>query len=114
MSEYTVIASDRSESFGTFDKYPPALALYKKLEKKRSVGLTCLHGCGCLYRAIMKGGLWGWGAENYEVKRQHVGWRRAEACDRHKRSPPMKKRGQVDNGRASADDRRSDSPEASG
>lgn len=88
MTDYCVVAADGSRSFGTFDKYGLAIQLHSKLSKKQSVNLLCLHGCGCVYRAIVKG--WTSKSTGTEYEATHTGWRRAEACAKHKRAVPLK------------------------
>lgn len=80
MSDYHVIAVDGSQSYGTFDRYRPAREHHAKLSKTKTVNLICMHTCGCTYRALVK----------FD---RHVGWRRAEACSRHKRAAPFEKYG---------------------
>ena len=88
MSDYSVIAADGSGSLGVFDNYKSARTLHAKLSKTRSVNLLCMHGCGCIYRAIVKGR-----HTDLAVGPRHTGWRRSEACPRHRRAPPFEKHG---------------------
>ena len=96
MSDYSVVAANGSKSFGTFDRYGPARKLHAELSKKQTVNLICLHTCGCVYRAIVKGrtlrpAQWGHKFGPFEMAPTHTGWRRAEACEEHKRSAPSRK-----------------------
>ena len=93
MGDYAVIAADGSQSFGTFDRYKPARQLHVKLSKKRSVNLICMHGCGCVYRAIVKGGRYQTGVKWGPT---HVGWRRSETCPKHTGSQPVSKKAMTD------------------
>lgn len=82
MRDYSVLASDKSKSFGTFDTYRAAATLYKKLDRTKSVNLISLHACGCSFRAIVKGNASPKGCPTRK-SRKHRGWRRAEVCSLH-------------------------------
>lgn len=85
MKEFIVLLATDQSTVGVFSTFKEAIVAYRK--DKRSCNLLCMHPCGCVFRAIIKGRH---APKYYDKKRARrrekrivTGWRSSERCPAH-------------------------------